>query len=213
MHPTSAFAAPFGFVVWTLSSSQFLQGCFPSSLYAFLSDKEAWFGITMPRISRISRQAAAQASPNLRSNLPAGCPAGRPLDTAHIPQGLSASSVKPAALTVELWALNAVIIAHLLLRTKSKTPFRNPNLYLILRPRRRTVGVCAPHPNKTPAQNFSSTCISRRLIPEHDAVRSFTRRAWPSLPRRRRWNGPRRRERGQSRRTWPTTDGPGSNRS
>ena len=38
MRPTSAFAAPFGFVGWTLSSPAVYAGCLPSSLYTFASN-------------------------------------------------------------------------------------------------------------------------------------------------------------------------------
>ena len=46
MHPTTAFAAPFGFVGWTIPSppSKTL-GCLPSSLYTF--PIRAWLGITI----------------------------------------------------------------------------------------------------------------------------------------------------------------------
>ena len=47
MHPTTAFAAPFGFVGWTISSPA-LRGCLPFSLYTFLR-VEAWLGITLSR--------------------------------------------------------------------------------------------------------------------------------------------------------------------
>jgi hypothetical protein len=50
MHPTTAFAAPFEFVGWTISSppSETL-GCLPNSLYTFLRRvaPEAWLGITL----------------------------------------------------------------------------------------------------------------------------------------------------------------------
>ncbi len=45
MHPTTAFAAPFGFVGWTIPSPSKLRGL-PSSLYTFLI-KEAWLGISV----------------------------------------------------------------------------------------------------------------------------------------------------------------------
>jgi len=35
MHPTTAFTAPFGFVVWTISSPLVAQGGLPYSLYTF----------------------------------------------------------------------------------------------------------------------------------------------------------------------------------
>ena len=46
MHPTTAFAAPFRFVGWTISSPT-MRGCLPFSLYTFLV-AEAWLGITLP---------------------------------------------------------------------------------------------------------------------------------------------------------------------
>jgi hypothetical protein len=52
MHPTSAFAAPSGFVVWTFPSPFGFRRvrCLPSSLYTF-SIAGAWLGITTAKAS------------------------------------------------------------------------------------------------------------------------------------------------------------------
>lgn len=64
MHPTSAFAAPFGFVGWTIPSprSSFrFRRCLPSSLYTF-PEIRAWLGIA---ISASHLDLQKQVSPNL----------------------------------------------------------------------------------------------------------------------------------------------------
>ena len=65
MHPTSAFAAPFGFVGWTIPSPR--HGGLPSSLYTF-PRLGAWLGITLscdvgfPEFGRIYQEITLQAA-------------------------------------------------------------------------------------------------------------------------------------------------------
>src|SRR5262249_2231345 len=67
MRPTAAFAAPFEFVGRTLSSSP--AGCLPSSLYTFVSRRDAWLGITLsddvgfPEFDRMLYSVSAVEAP------------------------------------------------------------------------------------------------------------------------------------------------------
>ena len=76
MRPTTAFAAPFGFVGWTISSPLVAQGGLPYSLYTFLGAnqrRKAWLGITVscelgfPEFGRCHLAITPQAAPRSES--------------------------------------------------------------------------------------------------------------------------------------------------